>query len=351
MAVRKDMAFDLGETWIIQLACHEDKLGRNPMNLTGAQVTLRVATTPGALVVDTANGVVIGSPATLGLVTIAVTPNAQFGVAIGEYPYTIRVTKADGTVSDQAFGTLSVVGTAFPPLTLPAWIEDLRAPSGDLPVFAYNFAAGGQGQGWDGSLSRLLTVDQAWVAPFWSPNWDPGSIFSGRGLEPNSNPGITPLGLLPASVQGPAGATLRTHAKAFGGATAATVGEVDCNMSNLPNDSNDGNFQVTWIDGAADMQITLGDCDGNVVATDMFGPKTSEMRAAYNYRWDGADLYGSINGRPNVRGAGRLHPDVANCVYSTNTHTGATDAVIYVTIVAVYTPQPLTDLPTLSALP
>lgn len=118
MAAHEDLAFDLGEDWQIALTCHDDPAGLVPMDLTGATVAFMM-TRPGLTPIEADNGalggVTLGDPPANGLAVIVISPGKQAGVAAGFYTYTVRVTKADGTISDQAYGEITVRGTDFPP--------------------------------------------------------------------------------------------------------------------------------------------------------------------------------------------------------------------------------------------
>jgi hypothetical protein len=110
MPARNNLAFDLGEDWLIALTCHQAD-GVTPIDLTGATVTMAVSGTTGFAPTITPQ-----APLTAGLVNIRVTSAQQAAagiVASGSLSYTIRVLLADGSVSDQTAGLLQIRKTEF----------------------------------------------------------------------------------------------------------------------------------------------------------------------------------------------------------------------------------------------
>lgn len=105
MGLRRDWTFDLGEDWPIELVCSEAD-GVTVLDITSASVRWRGA---GAEV----TGVIRDGPA--GLVTLTA-PGAQTaGLTAGQHSYTVRVTLADGRISDQLFGFITARATEFAP--------------------------------------------------------------------------------------------------------------------------------------------------------------------------------------------------------------------------------------------
>lgn len=113
MATESNLNFRLGETWVIAITCED--AGGTPLALAGADVRFRLATPALSLVLDLAvgSGVSLGTGA--GMATITVTPAMQVaaGVTARLHSYEIRAELADGTVSDQAFGSLNVRASLF----------------------------------------------------------------------------------------------------------------------------------------------------------------------------------------------------------------------------------------------
>ncbi|HTK34538.1 MAG TPA: hypothetical protein VL358_04520 [Caulobacteraceae bacterium] len=105
MAAQKNLSFFLGEDWQIELTCRDADGGA--LDLTGAQVKWRLAD-PRTLRLDLVNGdgVVLADDPTTGVATIVVTAAMQGELPAGLYSHEAQVVLADGTVSDQAYGTL-----------------------------------------------------------------------------------------------------------------------------------------------------------------------------------------------------------------------------------------------------
>lgn len=115
MAAREDNTFDLGEDWIITITCHSDEAGTVVMDLTNGNVAFAMGKPGSAAVLslDKSSGVTI-TDAVNGVAKITVTPTMQSALTDTFYTYTIRATEADGSVSDQAYGLITVRGTEFP---------------------------------------------------------------------------------------------------------------------------------------------------------------------------------------------------------------------------------------------
>ena len=112
MALQKNLAFDLGETWIIDHTSY-DYDGVTPLDLTGGSVVLYVKGAITALIGAGNQTLTLTSP-TLGQSRIVVTPAQQTsaGVTVQVARYLIRTTLADGTVSDQNYGAFNITATA-----------------------------------------------------------------------------------------------------------------------------------------------------------------------------------------------------------------------------------------------
>lgn len=230
--------------------------------------------------------------------------------------------------------------------TVPSWVEALRAPSGDLPLFAYNFANGGSGQGWDGTNNATLTVAQTWEAAPWG-SWNTTSIIDGLGLSDTGQSPVTKTGILPGSTL--AGATLLVEARVYGDATIDTGGWVFAHLVDLPGDNGEGGADLRWSAALDRNVLSVTSADGLPGVNDTITGKVSRVRGVVNYTVDGNDLVGSANGRTNVTGPGAVRVDGPNTVAPQN-NGGGTDIPVYLTLVAVYALQSPTALPTLSAL-
>ncbi len=99
MATRQNLQFTMGETWEIVLNC-ADGYG-NPF--TPANVLFKIEFGATTLELEAANSQIVinGSQA-----IIEVDPGQQAGLTPGLYQYQVRAVKADGSISDQAFGSL-----------------------------------------------------------------------------------------------------------------------------------------------------------------------------------------------------------------------------------------------------
>lgn len=112
MTITSNLTFDLGETWIIDhTSCNTD--GVTPIDITGGSVNLYVkGTTTAVLIPSQTTSTITDGPN--GKATIKVTPAQQTsaGVMAQVAAYVIRTTLADGTVTDQNIGTLTIRATA-----------------------------------------------------------------------------------------------------------------------------------------------------------------------------------------------------------------------------------------------
>lgn len=113
MANAVNLAFDLGETWIIDLDAN-DTDGVTPLDLTGATVALSVKGASG-YVIQAAQTTVTMLNAAGGIARIQCSPAQQTaaGVTAQNANYVIRVTLSSGIVTDQAYGTFTINATAF----------------------------------------------------------------------------------------------------------------------------------------------------------------------------------------------------------------------------------------------
>jgi hypothetical protein len=112
MAAEQNLAFTLGETWEIDFALN-DADGAD-LNLTGASVKFRLSRR-GVLCFElTTDGddVAVDSPSG-GLGSITVTPAAQGALYAAVFDYEVRAVLADGRVTTQDRGALTIEGTLF----------------------------------------------------------------------------------------------------------------------------------------------------------------------------------------------------------------------------------------------
>jgi hypothetical protein len=109
MANLQNLAFDLGETWIID---HQsfDADGTTVLDITGGSVQLFIKSAAGAQLLTSGQQTVTLTTPASGKSQIKVTPSQQTTAAISAQigTYSIRVTLADGTVSDQNYGTFTI---------------------------------------------------------------------------------------------------------------------------------------------------------------------------------------------------------------------------------------------------
>lgn len=111
MAVREDHTFDQGEDWIISITCHKDPAGTQALDISGAgDVALAVA----GATFNKASGNVAITDGPNGVAVLTIRAVSQAGMAVGAHSYTIRATGADGSISDQAFGLITIRATEFP---------------------------------------------------------------------------------------------------------------------------------------------------------------------------------------------------------------------------------------------
>jgi hypothetical protein len=116
MAAVSNLAFKLGETWIIDATC-KDSLGV-VIDLSAAQsVKFRLTNPAGIVELDIAigSGIVLLNGGTAGEILITITPAMQAAANIvsGYYLQQCRATLADGTVTDQFAGGFKVLPSLF----------------------------------------------------------------------------------------------------------------------------------------------------------------------------------------------------------------------------------------------
>jgi hypothetical protein len=108
MSIWQSGTFYIGETWIIS-GYVRDANGVI-VDLTGATVQLRI--TLGNSVIFDLTGTILPPP-TAGGYLFEITPAQQTGLALTTYRYEVRATLADGTVTVQNVGEITVVPSKF----------------------------------------------------------------------------------------------------------------------------------------------------------------------------------------------------------------------------------------------
>jgi hypothetical protein len=105
MATRANYTFRLGETIIIDYACHE--VDGSAMNLTGGTFTVRLDNRDGTALLskqgvhsDAANG--------LGAVTITADNQVSASLKVGVYPWFGTAVLSDGQTSVQGWGDITI---------------------------------------------------------------------------------------------------------------------------------------------------------------------------------------------------------------------------------------------------
>lgn len=238
-----------------------------------------------------------------------------------------------------------------PPPVIPAWAAVIRAlganPS-DL-LFTYNFAAGGEGQGWNNVAEETLALAACWETPFWGGTpFAPSTIIDGLGLGPSAASNATTLaGLIQAL---PSGGTLFIESKAYVPVTVDTVSQTFVHLVDNPDDNFEGGLDLHDDNGADESYLTLSNGNGSTSIVDTITGKQLILRGACNYTTDGTPIVGSINGRANVNRNGSSVGSAPNtlAIHSTG---NATDVPVYLTIVAVFLSQLDSALPGMSTLP
>lgn len=239
---------------------------------------------------------------------------------------------------------------------IPAWavaLRDLASNPTDF-LFAYNFATGGTGEGWNNTTQELLTLNDAWQAgspgnPVGGPYL--GDIVSGFGIVQAGsgiNTGTTVDGTLPNLSTG---ATILFQAQAYTPVTSITDARPFLHLVDLPDDNFEGGINLKW-DAENDWnQFRLENGNGVPSLVDTIEGKVNSMRGVCNYLLDGSALAGSVNGRPVGTATGSVVSVAPNTLTIDNTAVfGTSDVPVYITIVAVFLLQPEVSLSSMSAL-
>lgn len=117
MSIWQSGTFYIGETWVI--AGYVRDANGKIEDLTGATIQLRV--TLGNSVIFDLIGTIL-TPPTAGAYQFEITPDQQVGLALTTYRYEVRASLADGTVSVQNVGEITVVPSKFVNFPVPTSI-------------------------------------------------------------------------------------------------------------------------------------------------------------------------------------------------------------------------------------
>jgi len=117
MSIWQSGTFYIGETWPIT-GFVRDANGI-VVDLTGATIQLRI-TLGNSLIFDLVGTIL--QPPTAGAYLFEITPDQQVqaGVTLTTYRYEVRATLADGTVSTQNVGEITVIPSKFVNFPVPA---------------------------------------------------------------------------------------------------------------------------------------------------------------------------------------------------------------------------------------
>lgn len=114
----QDVRFCPLETWTMRVTC-KDAQGQ-VIDLTGALAAWRVASVDADMNIDSIvleaevdAGITIEAPETDGVLTIAVPAAMQGLIDVGVYRHELQITTADGAVSTQMVGLLTVLDSLF----------------------------------------------------------------------------------------------------------------------------------------------------------------------------------------------------------------------------------------------
>jgi hypothetical protein len=129
MSIWQSGTFYIGETWVIS-GYVRDTNGVI-VDLTGATIQLRI--TLGNSVIFDLIGTILPPP-TMGAYLFEITPEQQIGLVVTTYRYEVRAMLADGTVSVQNVGEITVIPSKFvnfpvpPNIVLVDQMRPLRRP-------------------------------------------------------------------------------------------------------------------------------------------------------------------------------------------------------------------------------
>lgn len=108
MSIWQSGTFYIGETWVIS-GYVRDANGKIE-DLTGATIQLRI-TLSNSVIFDLIGTIL--TPPTAGGYLFEITPDQQTNLAVTTYRYEVRAMLADGTVSVQNVGEITVVPSKF----------------------------------------------------------------------------------------------------------------------------------------------------------------------------------------------------------------------------------------------
>jgi hypothetical protein len=114
MSIWQSGTFYIGETWIIS-GYVRDANGII-VDLTGATIQLRI-TLGNSVIFDRIGTILL--PPTTGGYQFEITPDQQANLAVTTYRYEVRATLADGTVTVQNVGEITVVPSKFVNFPVP----------------------------------------------------------------------------------------------------------------------------------------------------------------------------------------------------------------------------------------
>lgn len=118
MSIWQSGTFYIGETWVI--AGYVRDANGKIEDLTGATIQLRV-TLGNSVIFDLTtptNGTIL-QPPTSGGYQFEITPDQQTNLAVTTYRYEVRATLADGTISVQNIGEITVIPSKFVNFPVP----------------------------------------------------------------------------------------------------------------------------------------------------------------------------------------------------------------------------------------
>lgn len=115
MSIWQSGTFYIGETWVIS-GYVRDANGII-VDLTGATIQLRM-TLGNSLIFDLTGTIL--TPPTAGGYQFEITPDQQTNLAVTTYRYEVRAMLADGTISVQNVGEITVIPSKFVNFPIPA---------------------------------------------------------------------------------------------------------------------------------------------------------------------------------------------------------------------------------------
>jgi hypothetical protein len=117
MSIWQSGTFYIGETWVIS-GYVRDANGII-VDLTGATIQLRV-TLDNSVIFDLVGTIL--QPPTSGAYQFEIAPDQQTNLAVTTYRYEVRATLADGTISVQNVGEITIIPSKFVNFPVPTSI-------------------------------------------------------------------------------------------------------------------------------------------------------------------------------------------------------------------------------------